>query len=47
MDTFALDSFILSMFAGKTLIDYTSLVSPYNFLKNDSIILIYFKEEWK
>ena len=35
------------MFAGKTLIDYTSLFSPYDFLKNDSIILKYFKDEWK
>ena len=37
--------FIDFMFAGKTLTDYTSLFSPYNFLKNDSIILKYFKDE--
>ena len=35
------------MFAGKTLIDYTSLFSPYDFEKNDSIILKYFKDKWK
>ena len=37
--------FIDFMFAGKTLTDYTSLFSPYNSLKNDSIILKYFKDE--
>ena len=31
--------FIDFMFAGKTLIDYTSLLSPYDFEKNDNIIL--------
>ena len=31
------------MLAGKNLIDYTSLFSPYDFLKNDNIILRYFK----
>ena len=32
------------MFAGKTLIDYTSLFSPYDFLKkNDDKIFSYFK----
>ena len=30
------------MFAGKTLIDFTSLFSPYDFEKNDNIILSYF-----
>ena len=30
--------FIDFMFAGKTLIDYTSLFSPYGFEKNDNII---------
>ena len=35
--------FIAFMFAGKSLIDYTSLFSPYDFEKNDSIILSYFK----
>ena len=35
--------FIDFMPAGKTLIDFTSLFSPYNFEKND--ILSYFKNE--
>ena len=35
--------FIDFMLAGKTFIDYTNLFSPYNFNKNDSIILSYFK----
>ena len=34
--------FILS---GKTLIDYAILFSPYDFDKNDNIILRYFKNE--
>ena len=38
--------FIDFMFVGKTLIDYTSLFSPYDFEKNDNIILSYFKNEW-
>ena len=48
MDTFVLDSLDL-MFAGKihTLIYFASLFSPYDFLKNDSIILKYLKIEWK
>ena len=33
------------MFAGKTLIDYTSLLSPYDFEKYDNIILNYFKNK--
>ena len=33
------------MFADKTLIDFTSLFSPYDFEKNDNIILSYFKNE--
>ena len=36
--------FVDFMFAGKTLIDYTNLFSPYDFNKNDSIILSYFKD---
>ena len=36
--------FIDFMFVGKTLIDYTNLFSPYDFNKNDSIILSYFKD---
>ena len=39
--------FIDFMLAGKKLTDYTSLFSPYDFKKNDDIILIYFKNEWK
>ena len=35
--------FIDFMFAGKGLIDFTSLFSPYDFKKNDDIILSYFK----
>ena len=34
--------FIDFMFAGKVLIGYTSLFSPYDFEKNDKIILSYF-----
>ena len=37
--------FIDFMFAGKTLIDYTSLLSPYDFLKNDDINLKCFKDK--
>ena len=39
--------FIGFMLAGKKLIDYTNLFSPYDFKKNDNIILSYFKNEWK
>ena len=35
--------FIDLMFAGKSLINFTSLFSPYNFKKDDDIILSYFK----
>ena len=31
------------MFAGKALIHYTSLFSPYDFKQNDRMILAYFK----
>ena len=31
------------MFAGRSLIDFTSLFSSYDFKKNDNIILSYFK----
>ena len=34
------------MLAGKTLTDYTNLFSSYDFNKNDSIILSYFKDAW-
>ena len=37
--------FIDFMLAGKKLTDYTSLFSPYDFKKNDDIILTYFKNE--
>ena len=33
------------MFGVKTLIDFTSLFSPYNFVKSDNIILSDFKNE--
>ena len=33
------------MLAGKKFTDYTSLFSPYDFDKNDHIILTYFKNE--
>ena len=36
--------FIDFMLAGKKLIDFTNLFSPYDFKKNDSIILTYFKD---
>ena len=36
--------FIDFMLADKTLIDYTNLLSPYDFNKNDSIIFSYFKD---
>ena len=35
--------FIYFMFAGRSLIDFTSFFSPYDFKKNDKIILIYFE----
>ena len=38
--------FIDFMFAGKKLTDVTSLFSPYDFKKNDDIILSYFKNKW-
>ena len=34
--------FIDFMLAGKKLTDYANLFSPYDFKKNDNIILIYF-----
>ena len=37
--------FIDSMLAGKKLNDFTSLFSPHDFDKNDSVILSYFKDE--
>ena len=38
--------FIDFMLGGKKLTDFTSLFSPYDFDKNDKIILGYFKDEW-
>ena len=35
--------FIDFMLAGKNFIDFTNLRSPYDFKKNDEIILSYFK----
>ena len=37
--------FIDFMLAGKKLRDFTTLFSPHDFDKNDSIILFYFKDE--
>ena len=37
--------FIDFMLAGKKLTDFTSLLSPHDFEKNDNIILSYFKDE--
>ena len=37
--------FIDFMLAGKKLTDFTSLLSPYDFKKNDDVILSYFKDE--
>ena len=38
--------FIDFMLAGKKLTDFTSFFSPYDFKKNDDIILSYFKDRW-
>ena len=37
--------FIDFMLAGKKLTDFTKLFAPYDFEKNDDIILSYFKDE--
>ena len=37
--------FIEFMFAGKTLTNFTSFFSPYDFEEDDGIILNYFKDE--
>ena len=39
--------FIDFMFKGKILTEFTNLFSPYDFKKNDNIILSYFKDEWR
>ena len=38
--------FIDFMLVGKNLTDFTSMFSPYDFEKNDNIILSSFKDEW-
>ena len=38
--------FIDFMLVGKSLTDFTSLFFPYDFKKNDRIILSYFKDNW-
>ena len=38
--------FIDFMLAGKKLTDFTSMLSPYDFKKNDYVILTNFKDEW-
>ena len=38
--------FIYFMLAGKQLTDFTSIFSPYDFEKNDDVILSYFKNAW-
>ena len=39
--------FIDFMLAGKELTDFTNRFYPYDFKKNENIILSYFKDEWK
>ena len=39
--------FIDFMLAGKKLNNYTNMLSPHDFKKNDDTILTYFKDEWK
>ena len=39
------NEFIDFMFTGKTLTEYTNLFSPFNFEKNDNLILSYSKHE--
>ena len=38
--------FIDFILAGKKQTDFTNIFAPYDFEKNDSIILSYFKDEW-
>ena len=38
--------FIDFILAGEKLTDFTSLYSPYDFDKNNNIILSHFKDEW-
>ena len=39
-------TFIDFMLAGKKLTEFTNIFSPYDFEKNDNIILAYFKDQW-
>ena len=39
--------FIDFMLAGEKLNNYTNMLSPHDFKKNDDTILTYFKDEWK
>ena len=43
MSAYLCIGFIDFMFAGRSLIDFTTLFSPDDFKKNDDIILSYFK----
>ena len=44
MCSYFLIGFLDFMLAGKKLTDYTNLFSPYDFDKNDQIVLSYFKD---
>ena len=39
--------FLNFMLAGKKLTAFTNMFSPYDFERNDDIILSYFNDEWK
>ena len=39
--------FLNFMLAGKKLTDFTNMFSPYDFERNNDIILSYFKDKWK
>ena len=39
--------FLNFMLAGKKLTAFTNMFSPYDFERNDDIIVSYFKDEWK
>ena len=39
-------AFIEYMLAGKTLLDYTNLFSPYDYKKNDKIICKWLKDKY-
>ena len=38
--------FIDFMLSGKELTDFTDLIFPYDFEKNDDVVLSYFIDEW-